>query len=263
MSKKALCIGINDYPGTANDLSGCVNDANDWSIELAKHGFAVTKMLDGQATRAAMATAFGALISAARAGDTLLITYSGHGTWVPDSSSDEPDGRDEALCPYDIGTAGPLLDDEIRTLFRSIGAGVRILLISDSCHSGSVTRGREDDLDVGGARARYMPLDAWMPKNELPPTGAATPRVVSGMRRTGGDLLLAGCKDTEYSFDTSFQGRPNGAFTYYALKTLRERKPANYDAWFNAIRDYLPTTRLPQSPQILGTRTARRFKIFA
>ncbi|WP_349769079.1 caspase family protein, partial [Zoogloea sp.] len=27
MSKKALCIGINDYPGTQNDLSGCVNDA--------------------------------------------------------------------------------------------------------------------------------------------------------------------------------------------------------------------------------------------
>ena len=33
MSKKALCIGINDYPGTQNDLSGCVNDANDWAIE--------------------------------------------------------------------------------------------------------------------------------------------------------------------------------------------------------------------------------------
>ncbi len=31
MSKKALCIGINDYPGTQNDLSGCVNDANDWA----------------------------------------------------------------------------------------------------------------------------------------------------------------------------------------------------------------------------------------
>ena len=199
MSKKALCIGINDYPGTANDLSGCVNDANDWSIELAKHGFAVTKMLDGQATRAAMTTAIGALISAARAGDTLLITYSGHGTWVPDSSGDEPDGRDEALCPYDIGTAGPLLDDEIRTLFRSIGAGVRILLISDSCHSGSVTRGREDDLDVGGARARFMPLDAWMPKNELPPTGggdtargerAAAHRRRSAARRLQGHRIL-------------------------------------------------------------------------
>ena len=35
MAKKlALCIGINDYPGTDSDLSGCVNDANDWAANL-------------------------------------------------------------------------------------------------------------------------------------------------------------------------------------------------------------------------------------
>jgi len=262
MTKKALCIGINDYPGTANDLKGCVNDANDWSAELGRRGFAVAKMLDGQATKAAMISAIRDLISTAHNGDTLLFTYSGHGTWVPDSSGDEPDGRDEALCPYDIGTKGPLLDDEIGILFRSAGTGVRILLISDSCHSGSVIRGREDDLDLGNTRARFMPLSDWMPKDELPPSGAAAPRVVSGIRRTGGDLLLAGCKDTEYSYDTSFQGRPNGAFTYYALKTLRDLKPANYDAWFNAIRQYLPSSRLTQTPQIMGSATARRFAVF-
>ncbi len=33
MAYKALCIGINDYPGTQNDLSGCVNDAQDWAAE--------------------------------------------------------------------------------------------------------------------------------------------------------------------------------------------------------------------------------------
>ena len=34
MTKKALCIGINDYPGTQNDLNGCVNDARDWAAAL-------------------------------------------------------------------------------------------------------------------------------------------------------------------------------------------------------------------------------------
>jgi hypothetical protein len=263
MTKTALCIGINDYPGTGSDLAGCVNDANDWAAELARRGFAVTKMFDAQATKAAMIAAFRALIGGAADGDTLVVTYSGHGTWVPDSSGDEPDGRDEALCPHDITAAGPLLDDDIRGLFAARGAGVRILLISDSCHSGSVTRGREDDLDPGGPRARFLPLEAWMSKDELPRVGAETPRLVSGLRRSGGDLLLAGCKDTEYSYDTSFQGRPNGAFTYYALKTLRERRPANFDAWFNAVREYLPSSRLPQTPQILGTATARRFGLLA
>jgi hypothetical protein len=67
--------------------------------------------------------------------------------------------------------------------------------------------------------------------------------------------------NTEYSYDTSFKGRPNGAFTYYALKTLRESKPVSCEAWFAKIRAFLPSTRLPQSPQIFGTETARRFKV--
>ena len=262
MSKRALCIGINDYPGTNSDLSGCVNDANDWANELGRRGYDVTTMLDKKATHAAMTKTINGLIKATRKGDSLVISYSGHGTWVPDSSGDEPDGRDEGLCPYDIGSAGPLLDDDIKALFDKRGAGVRIVLISDSCHSGSVTRGREDDLDPGQPRARFLPLEAWMPAGELPRNVDRPPSLVSGLRRSGGDLLLAGCQDTEYSWDTRFQGRPNGAFTYYALKTLRETQPASYLAWFNAIRGYLPSTRLPQSPQILGTAVAQRFKVF-
>lgn len=50
MSKQALCIGINDYPGTSSDLAGCVNDANDWTKVLKQRGFAVTKFLNRQAT---------------------------------------------------------------------------------------------------------------------------------------------------------------------------------------------------------------------
>ena len=261
MSKKALCIGINDYPGTGSDLAGCINDAQDWSTELGARGFEVSQLLDQQATYAAMAETIGDLVQGAGRGDTLVITYSGHGTWVPDSSGDEPDGRDEGLCPYDIGTVGPLLDDAIRTLFAARADGVRVLLISDSCHSGSVTRGDDSDLDPGLPRARFLPLEAWMPADELPSPGPRPPKLISGLRRSGGDLLLAGCQDTEYSWDTSFHGRPNGAFTYYALKTLRDRRPATYAAWFKAIRTYLPSSRLPQSPQILGSAGAQRFKV--
>ena len=230
MSKKVLCIGINDYPGTQNDLSGCVNDASDWAVELDGRGYAVTKMIDAQATHAAMTASIGGMIHSAVKGDTLVITYSGHGTWVPDSSGDEPDGRDEGLCPYDIGSVGPLLDDQIRKLFDTRAAGVRIVLIADSCHSGSVTRGNEEDLDPGQPRARFMPLESWMPSGELPPASARPLHLVGGLKRSGGDLLMAGCLDTQYSWDTSFKGRPNGAFTYYALKSLRESKPPNRES---------------------------------
>lgn len=263
MGRRALCIGINDYPGTDSDLAGCINDANDWAAELGQRGFDVTLLLDQEATLAAMTEAIKALIRSTGKGDTLVITYSGHGTWVPDSSGDEPDGRDEGLCPHDIERAGPLLDDEIRRLFSARVAGARILLVSDSCHSGSVTRGREDDLDADAPRARYLPLEAWMPRGELPVSSARPSRLVVGLARAGSDLLLAGCQDTEYSWDTRFRGRPNGAFTYYALKVLRERQPPTYEAWFKAIREYLPSSRLPQSPQIFGSGVARRFPVFA
>lgn len=263
MARRALCIGINDYPGTDSDLSGCVNDARDWSAELQGRGFEVTTLLDAQATRAAMIAAIEALIAGAQKNDTLVFTYSGHGTWVVDKDGDEPDGRDEALCPWDIDRKGPLLDDEIRPLFDSRGAGVRLLLISDSCHSGSVTRGDDSDLDPGGPRARFLPPEAWMKAGELPDAPRASAlTLVGGMRRAGGDLLLAGCRDEEYSWDTSFGGRPNGAFTFYALKTLREKKPQTYAQWHAAIRKYLPTNHLPQEPQIFGTRSARKMRIF-
>lgn len=113
MGKHALCIGINDYPGTDSDLAGCVNDAHDWAAELRQRGFEVTLLLDHEATLAAMTASLAELIRNVRKSDTVVITYSGHGTWVPDSSNDEPDGRDEGLCPYDIEAAVPLLDDEI------------------------------------------------------------------------------------------------------------------------------------------------------
>lgn len=265
MTKRALCIGINDYPGTDSDLSGCVNDCNDWAATLAARGFSVTKLLDAQATKATMVAAIRDHVGNAAKGDSVVITYSGHGTWVPDRNGDEADGRDEGLCPWDIGTTGQvLLDDEIQPLFAQRNAGVRVVLISDSCHSGSVTRGDESEIDPGLPRARFLPPGAWMKAADLPATTARPAKLLSGFTRSGGDLLLAGCTDTQYSWDTRFNGRPNGAFTFYALKALASLPAgATYEDWFRKITPaYLPSTQLPQNPQIFGTRTARRWKVF-
>lgn len=49
VNKYALCIGINDYPGTQSDLADCVNDANDWKKALKSRGFEVTTLLDKKA----------------------------------------------------------------------------------------------------------------------------------------------------------------------------------------------------------------------
>ncbi|MEF8731792.1 MAG: caspase family protein [Candidatus Accumulibacter meliphilus] len=278
MSKRALCMGINNYPGTHMDLSGCVNDANDWAAELAGRGFAVSKLIDSQATKAAMFNAIQSLIAGGVSGDVLVITYSGHGTYVPDTNGDEIDGLDEALCPYDIQTGGgALIDDEINTLFSARKAGVRLLLISDSCHSGTVTRAAAADPDADDApRPRFLPMGNWLAANKLPhgisgQSLTAVP-VTGGSPFTGalsqmmGDLLLAGCKEgpNNFSYDARIAGRPCGAFSYYALKALKQL-PANatYAQWHAAISPaYLPSASYPQSPQIFGSEDACKRQIF-
>jgi uncharacterized caspase-like protein len=263
MTKRAICIGINDYPGTQNDLNGCVNDATDWAAALTKRGYAVTKLLNGQATKAAMVGAISDLVGSAAKGDTVVITYSGHGTWVPDTSGDEPDGRDEGLCPWDIGQGKVLLDDELSGLLGHRAAGVRVVLISDSCHSGSVSRGDTSELDAGAPRARFLPPEVWMPAGSVKPDAPTPRKVLGGLSRAGGDLLVAACQDSEYSWDTSFNGRPNGAFTFYALKALATN-PDTFAKWMAKITPgYLPSSQLPQKPQLFGAASARRWKTLA
>jgi hypothetical protein len=59
---------------------------------------------------------------------------------VPDLDGDEPDGTDECLCPHDVRKNGPITDDELYESFSSLERGAKLLMISDSCHSGTVTR---------------------------------------------------------------------------------------------------------------------------
>ena len=65
-------------------------------------------------------------------------------------------------------------------------------------------------------------------------------------------VLLSGCDDQEYSYDALFNGRPNGAFTYTALQTLRKLPgTATYRDWHREIRKILPNVNYPQTPQTL------------
>ena len=279
MKKTALCIGINNSPGTHMDLAGCVNDAQDWAAELSTRGFTVATLLDDQATKAAMVAGFKSAIGGAASGDIVVISYSGHGTYVPDTNGDEVDGLDEALCPYDIQTANaPFIDDEIHALFAARQPGVRLLLIADSCHSGTVTRAAAPDPDAGDTpRPRFMPMGNWMAADKLPrglsgkalssvPVASASSAFTGALSRAAGDLLLSGCKEgpNNFSYDARMKGRPNGAFTYYALKTLKTLKPtATYADWQAAINPTcLPSTQYPQSPQIVGSTDARKRKVF-
>lgn len=72
-------------------------------------------------------------------GDLLLLTFSGHGMKMPwdqvkGEIAGQPIPKDVAWCFHD----GPLLDVELTEALSVFKEGVRILIVSDSCHSGSI-----------------------------------------------------------------------------------------------------------------------------
>ncbi len=245
--KKALCVGINNYPGASNDLRGCVNDANDWSDLLQEYGFTVEKLLDSQGTRANILNKLGALVDAAGADDVIVFTYSGHGTSVYDADGDEGDGYDEALYVYD----GVLKDDELREVISGMDSEASLIVISDSCYSGTVTR------VLSQGAPRYI-----APEKAL--GGGVKQRVLfpeSGMK----EILISGCSDSEYSYDAFINGRYNGAMSRYAIDTIKANKTANYDEIYSALRSLLPSSSYPQTPQLEGNegqKTSRLFEKF-
>jgi hypothetical protein len=263
MSKRALCVGINDYPGTDSDLSGCVNDANDWADTLKAKGYAVTTLLNNQATRQNLEDALKALISPAQAGDSLVFTFSGHGSWLPDQSGDEPDQRDEMLCPYDITRNQYLLDDDLAEIFALKPAGVSLYFISDSCHSGTVAKFMKPlfpEAAMAHPMPRFLPPETFL-KGDMLNKARRLSVAVRAARQKYPALLFSGCRDTEYSYDAVFNGRPNGAFTRVALEVLK-KNPQTPKIWMTEIRKHLPSNIHPQSPQLYGSLKAKEGPMF-
>jgi hypothetical protein len=270
MAKYALCIGINDYPGTGSDLSGCVNDANDWTAVLQARAFVTSKMLDRQASGNNIRAAIASTIAKAKSGDLVVIQYSGHGSYVPDEDGDEPDGTDECICPYDINSKGPITDDDLFDLYSTKKQGVKLVVISDSCHSGTVARfapittpptvkGR----NAPQRKVRFLPPATFLSSRKVAKLGIRRAIRASNPPGRYAALLMAGCQDTEYSYDAYFQGRPNGAFSFVAIRELaRLPATATYKTWFEAIRRRLPSQQYPQSPNLFGSKTMKTWKVF-
>ena len=219
--KQAICVGINNYPGTLNDLQGCVNDANDWAGLLTEFGFDVEVLLDNQGTRENIKTALRNLVSALGPGDYGVFTYSGHGTYNRDTNGDEPDSYDEALYVYD----GILLDDELREILNDLQSQVSLTFISDSCFSGTVTRAQEDTTHY--AKPRYMPVLGYDPLIPIKQRFLAEADML--------ELLLSGCSDSEYSYDAYINGRYNGAMSRYAIDTIRANSGATFNEFYACI----------------------------
>lgn len=271
LSRRALCIGIN-YPGTDAQLAGCVNDAHDWAAELDRRGYAVGLAVDAKATREVILGAISELVDSASAGDRVVITYSGHGSWQPDRDGDEPDGRDELILPVDFRTAGPIVDDELYRLFAPAARGVRLVFVADSCFSGTLRRfGAPIGAALPGAghsyrRARFLPPAEFLDGADLQRAQAVERAPARGRFRRSA-LTLSACRDDQTAYDAVVDGRPCGIFSSVALAMLREADhpvQLDYRGWLRRIASRLPSVDYPDvNPQLDGTSTQRRWEALA
>jgi metacaspase-1 len=258
--RRALCVGINDYPVRDSDLKGCVNDARAWARVLTeRYGFPsgdVALLLDSAATKNAILSGVDSLLAGAKQGDVLVLTISSHGTYLADTSGDE-ERYDEAICPWDMKT-DLIVDDELRERFDELPSGCRFTLVSDSCFSGTVTRATPAE----NQRTRFVrPDDLGLP--ELDDVSTATPkrrlRPESSMR----EVLIAGCNDHQEAIDAKFGARYHGAMTYFALEVLRDADyRISYQDFWDELVVRLDDEGFEQEPQVEGKDSAKQRLMF-
>jgi hypothetical protein len=272
----SLHVGLNKldpahYGGDA-PLYGCHFDAEDMERIAGERGFERRSVLfDEQATRDAVRSTIAAAAAELKAGDVFMFSYAGHGSQVPDFNADEDDGADETLCLYD----GMLIDDELYELWSGFAEDVRIVMISDSCHSGTVSRAtrRLPSLaDASGTQAvhtRLLPLELSakafrinrefykrLGRQQRGPDERLLTRELN-MPLNGPMLLVAACQDNQESQD----GVGNGRFTQELLRVWDEgRFQGDWKTMVERIISNMPPMQTPRltligrSPESLASQ---------
>lgn len=145
----ALVVGVDAYPYEVS-LDGAVKDATDVEGALRRAGIdQMATFFDAAARKDDIRAAWTGFVDAAGEGDTIIFTYAGHGAQMPELvAGDEADGLDEflQLPGFDRNRAVEtdheiIVDNELNAWFSEAEAkGVHVLFVSDSCHSGGMSR---------------------------------------------------------------------------------------------------------------------------
>ncbi|MBI3491089.1 MAG: caspase family protein, partial [Acidobacteria bacterium] len=153
--RRALLVGINDYPNPANRLEGCVNDVFLISAALQDSGFRAEEVrivLDDRATTANLLERLHWLLDHVPETGERVLFYSGHGAQIPSYAvSGEVDHLDECLVPYDFDWTPDhaIRDKQFVEFYSQLPYASRFVAIFDCCHSGGLTR-------EGGLRPRGL-----------------------------------------------------------------------------------------------------------
>lgn len=262
----ALSIGLNavdpkHYSGWSGPLNACEADAQDMTQIAKSREFTATTLLTKDATLETVQKKISEAASSLKAGDTFMLTYSGHGGQLPDLNREEVDHQDETWCLYN----GELVDDQLYALLGGFKEHVRVIVLSDSCHSGTIVK---QAYYHGTADARKSAMGELPRYRCMPPEAAlATYRQnrafydpILKNRKIGqrieavkaSVLLISGCQDNQLSQDGAF----NGLFTAQLLRVWNDGDfQGGYQRFHNQIVRRMPPDQTPNYFRI-GIRDA-------
>ena len=237
---RGLVIGIDDYK-KIKKLQGAVNDARDIRQALAGMGVDdLTMLLDGDATRDRILAEWQGLLERAAPGDTLVLTYAGHGSQEPERvPGTEKDGKDENLLlggwwHKGAETRERIVDDELNQWFLDAGRkNLRVVFVADSCHSGTLTR--RIDPHAPSLTYRYTPQTPMTGDSlefDLPEEAAATGKLGEG--ELAHVSFLAAGQESETVPEVSVEDetgatQKRGALSYTFARALRGEADADGD----------------------------------
>jgi hypothetical protein len=208
-----------DYPGTGNELT-CTQDGRNMMELCQMSGVTdVTYLMNNQANKDAVLMAISQIGERCEEGDYFIFNYSGHGTSVPDKDGDEDDGKDEALCLVTpdgrLDWNGFLTDDEFaEAITDACGEGVKILIMCDCCHSGTIGDFKSD-------------AETWEGHTALSMSGCAD-------NQTSGDV---GGGIWTHSLLLAIQSFQEDGIEDYSIAQLYNRQLQKDDDVFNSEQD--------------------------
>jgi hypothetical protein len=194
---RALLIGVGRYRMPGANLPGIDKDVEMMREALKLIGFRdsqIRVLADEAATLAAIQSAFETwLVQGVGPSDRVVFYFSGHGSRMADRNGDEPDRLDEILIPHDFeptsGDPRSALVDDMLGQWLSKVPSRRVYAFIDACHSGTATKGLDED--------------KWLPYRGMPdlPEVTTLDRPKSAQRK---DLDIG-------------DGSPSGAANYLAV----------------------------------------------
>ncbi|CAA6817214.1 MAG: Unknown protein [uncultured Aureispira sp.] len=259
----ALLVGINEYlsPDVSN-LNGTQKDVEDMQDYILSNYTAFEKKVavlkDKNATRSNIIKSFEQHLGQAQEGDIVLFYYSGHGSWGKTNQAFfkfDPDEREEGLVCHDsrVNNQFDLADKEIAVLLNYVARNnAEVVLLIDSCHSGSVTRYADAATRMTGSGNQVRTLSDYLYDSTLEEHKTYYTTLAA---QNGGEiaeipmsrhLLMSACSERELARET----KDGGWFTQSLLSVLKENESLSYFQVYSQVFSAISQKHEKQTPQL-------------